>query len=288
MTKNIAISLLFSVATVVLLGYIWFGQTAQRLEATGLRQEAQQIEFGQRNYEQYCASCHGLAGEGAGPVFSAPALNNLQQIKGPGTQGYEADNGVLAKYGSLRNYIEFTIAYGIRGTQMPAWKAQGMRDDQVEAIAAYVMSMQGGAVTEAALDTANTWKQTEIANQPPTPTPEVSFDTEEQRVGYDAFNLYCASCHSTSTEPLVGPGLAGLFGPEGTVAYGTVLPNGKEVNEANVAEWIRVGGGGEGGPDAQDAPPGLEEYPAMPAMEGVVNDDQIAAIIEYLKLLERE
>ena len=55
MTKNIAISLLFTVATVALLGFIWFGQTNARLNATNARQEATQLEFGQRNYEQYCA-----------------------------------------------------------------------------------------------------------------------------------------------------------------------------------------------------------------------------------------
>ena len=124
MTKNIAVSLLFSLATIALLGYIWFGQTTQRLEATNNREVAQRLEFGQRNYEQYCATCHGLAGEGGGarPDLGAPALSTLQTLKGPGTAAYTDTNGIQKKYGSLLNYVEATIANGIRGTAMPAWK----------------------------------------------------------------------------------------------------------------------------------------------------------------------
>ena len=32
------------------------------------------------------------------------------------------------------------------------------------------------------------------------------------------------------------------FGPDGTKAYGTILPNGKPVNDADVLEWIKNGG----------------------------------------------
>ena len=39
-------------------------------------------------------------------------------------------------------------------------------------------------------------------------------------------------------QKLVGPGLGGLFQPEGTAAFGTKLPNGKDVTEENVHEWI--------------------------------------------------
>src|SRR5690349_15030736 len=97
MTKNIAISLFFTLATIALLGYIWFGQTSQRLAATNARQDAVQLEFGQRNYEQYCATCHGLAGGGNMPAttaFGAPALNTLQGRKGPGTAAYTSTNGI--------------------------------------------------------------------------------------------------------------------------------------------------------------------------------------------------
>ncbi|HYF66460.1 MAG TPA: c-type cytochrome [Herpetosiphonaceae bacterium] len=291
MTKNIAISLLFTVATVALLGYIWFGQTSDRLVATTQRQDAQQLEFGQRNYEQYCAACHGLAGEGAGPQLkSAPPLNSLQTGKGPGTEAFTTTNGIQKKYGSLRNYVEAMITNGIRGTAMPAWKQQGMRDDQIRAIAAYVMAMQGGAVSPVAKSVAAEWNATETAKIPtPVATPEPPLDDPQANAGRDLFRgRGCVGCHNVTDKPAVGPGLAGLFTPEGTVAYGTVLPNGEEVNDATVLEWIKVGGGGPGvGPDANDSPTGGGEYGPMPAQAGVVNDEEIGQIIAYLKTLTR-
>jgi cytochrome c oxidase cbb3-type subunit 3 len=289
MTKNIAISLLFTVATVALLGYIWFGQTGARLEATNARQDAQQLQFGQRNYEQYCAACHGLAGDGAGPQNkAAPALNTLQVRSGPGTEAFTTTNGIQKKYGSLRNYVEAMIANGIRGTAMPAWKLQGMRDDQIQAIAAYVMSMQGGAVSPVAATVAAEWNATETAKIPTAvATAEPPLDDPVADAGRGVFRAKgCTGCHNVSDKPLVGPGLAGLFSPEGTLAYGTVLPNGKEVNDANVLEWIKAGGGGPGvGPKSNDAPAGGTEYGMMPPQ--AVSDEEIGQLIAYLKTLTR-
>ncbi|HEY1014988.1 MAG TPA: c-type cytochrome [Herpetosiphonaceae bacterium] len=279
MTKNIAISLFFTLATVALLGYIWFGQTAERLVATNARQEALQLEFGQRNYEQYCASCHGLAGGGGMPptvAFGAPSLNDLQGRKGPGTAAYTSTNGIQKKYGSLRNYVEYTIANGVRDTAMPAWKANGMRDDQVKAIAAYVISMQGGSLTEAALANGDSYKQTAQAVAPTvasTPVPT------EIAAGAEAF-MGCRGCHTTTTDALSGPGLAGLFGA-GTKAYGKTLPNGKEVNTANVREWIIQGGGGPGvGPEPLDG----SNFPPMLPKGGLpITDEQVDEIVKFLE-----
>lgn len=285
MTKNIATALLFSLATIVMLGYIWFVQTEPRLVATNNRTVARELEFGQRNYEQYCASCHGLAGEGGGPTFAgAPPLNNLQDTKGPGTTAYTDTNGIQKKYGTLRNYIEARISAGVPGTLMPAWKGL-MRDDQIRAVAAYLMSMQGGAVTADAKAVAGEWKQTEIAKLPPSPTPsEPPLDDPVANEGRAVFRSVCAGCHGVGEAKIVGPGLAGLFGPDGTAAYGPVLPNGEAVTDASVAEWIKVGGGGPGvGPEPLDG----EDYTPMGGMAAAVNDEQIAQIIAYLKTLER-
>lgn len=284
MSKNIAVSLLFTVATIALLGYIWLGQTQQRLEVTNLRQKAQQLEFGQRNYEQYCASCHGLAGEGGGPSLrSAPSLVDLQTRIGAESKVYTDTYGVQKKYGTLHNYVEAIIAQGKPGTAMPAWKQQGMRDDQVRAIAAYVMSMQGGAVSPVALESSKVWAATTEAGLPPTATPsEPPPDDPAAAAGLQTFNTFCQSCHSKTADKLVGPGLLGLFSANGTVAYGTVLPNGKEVNDANVAEWIKIGGGGPGvGPEPKDG----QNYTLMPGFPNL-SDQQIAELIAYLKLLQ--
>jgi cytochrome c len=85
----------------------------------------------------------------------------------------------------------------------------------------------------------------------------------------------CAGCHSTSTNTLLGPGLAGLFSVEGPtlpdgVDYKGLLPNGKERSEANIAEWIRTGGSGS-----------IGVMPPMP-----LTNEQMADLMAYLRTLE--
>lgn len=281
MTKNIAISLFFTLATVALLGYIWFGQTAQRLVATNARQDALQLEFGQRNYEQYCASCHGLAGGGNMPptvAFGAPPLNDLQARKGPNTAAYTSTNGIQKKYGSLRNYVESIIANGVRDTAMPAWKANGMRDDQIQAIAAYVISMQGNTLTAAALENDTSYQQTAKALAPTPATTAVPLDIAAGEAAFAG----CRGCHTLTTDSLSGPGLGGLFG-SGTKAYGKLLPNGKEVNADTVREWIIQGGGGAGvGPEPLDG----SSYPPMLPKGGLpISDDEVDEIVKFLEVV---
>jgi cytochrome c len=94
--------------------------------------------------------------------------------------------------------------------------------------------------------------------------------------GRQIFQNRCTHCHSTGTEVKVGPGLAGLFSPGGPALPGGIeyeggLPNGKEISEANVAEWIREGGSGLIG--------------TMPGQ--FLSDTQLADLIAYLKTLKR-
>lgn len=90
-------------------------------------------------------------------------------------------------------------------------------------------------------------------------------------------NLFipCSGCHSTSTEVLLGPGLAGLFSAQGPVLpegvdYNGLLPNGKERSEENVAEWIRNGGAGSIG--------------YMPPHN--LDDQQMADLLAFLRTLK--
>jgi cytochrome c len=60
----------------------------------------------------------------------------------------------------------------------------------------------------------------------------------------------CAACHATTTEQLVGPGLAGVMDQAGpthatSVSYAGRLPNGQPRTEEQLAAWIRSGGSGE-------------------------------------------
>jgi mono/diheme cytochrome c family protein len=73
----------------------------------------------------------------------APQINNL-----PNTLGTRLDGptGIVAKYGTIRNFVESTITSGVRGTAMPRWSARlggPLRDDQIKNIAAYVQNCCG-------------------------------------------------------------------------------------------------------------------------------------------------
>ncbi len=82
-------------------------------------------------------------------------------------------------------------------------------------------------------------------------------------------NSGCAGCHSTGSDQIVGPGLAGLF--QGQGPYGENLPNGKPITDENVMEWIKVGGVGD-----------IGQMPGNPTL----TDEQLADLVAYLRTLE--
>lgn len=86
----------------------------------------------------------------------------------------------------------------------------------------------------------------------------------------------CVACHSTGTNKMVGPGLAGAMttaGPTHTdpVDYNGNLPNGQPRTEENIAAWIRSGGEGKVG-----------------IMSGrPVEDADMADLLAYLRTLKK-
>jgi cytochrome c len=88
--------------------------------------------------------------------------------------------------------------------------------------------------------------------------------------GKDVFETSgCTACHATTDEKLVGPGLQGVLAGQGE--YGSNLPNGKPINDENVAEWIRTGGTGQIG--------NMPSYPDL-------TPEQIGDLVAYLKTLQ--
>ncbi len=159
---------------------------------------------------------------------------------------------------------------------MPAFGAQGtLREDQIRNIASYILSWNG-QLPQAAIQTAN-----RIATeQAPTPEPFV----DPVRQGELVFDQKgCAGCHNMNDEVKVGPGLGGLFQPEGTAAFGTELPNGKEVTEENVREWIELGS--LGFPENFPAEDGTD-FPPMPGIE--LSDEEWENLLVWLKAHNRD
>lgn len=278
MTRNILIATIFSLATAILLGFVFVNESGRLPKATAAI-SAEQIERGARDYEQYCASCHGLAGQG-NVQFAAPQLNNIvaryTTTDAGGTAPFDAPNGIKEKYGTIRNYIEATLYSGIRGAPMPAFGATGtMRQDQIENVTSYVLSWNNNvppaAVTSAAL-----------AATASAPTPDPNANPVSQ--GELVFNSRgCNACHSMADNKLVGPGLGGLFQEGGTAAYGEQLPNGEEINDETVKDWILKGTAGF--PNHIDPLDG-ETYPPMPPVQ--VSDDDYANLLVWLKAHNRD
>lgn len=89
-------------------------------------------------------------------------------------------------------------------------------------------------------------------------------------------NSACSSCHTITTEQLVGPGLAGVMTTEGPthpegVSYNGNLPNGQPRTDENVATWIKEGGQGQIG--------------VMPAQ--AVSDADMPDLLAYLHSLTK-
>lgn len=288
MTRNLTIATLFLLASTLLLGFIWVRENSV-LTQREQRFNGALVSRGARDYEQYCASCHGLTGEG-GVANGAPQINNL-----PNTLGERLDGptGIVAKYGTPLNFVEATITSGVRGTAMPRWSARlggPLRDDQIANIATYVSSWWGPEGSTApnisadAAVAAAAYKQAQqaaaSAGAPDTPAGR----------GSAIFTANCASCHNLTSKDsgVPAPGLGGLFGPDGTAAYAKKLPNGKDVSVENWIEWIKKGGAAFASQAIEPASGfGPYQIVAMPAFPQFT-DAQIADLLAFLSTHDRD
>jgi mono/diheme cytochrome c family protein len=290
MTRNLAIATFFLLFSTVLLGYIWVRENSM-LNARIDRFDGALLTRGARDYEQYCSGCHGLTGEG-GVANGAPQINNLpttlqaqSRIEGP--------TGILAKYGTVRNFVQATITSGVRGTAMPRWSSRlggPLRDDQIADIAAYISNWwgpEGGNpnISNDAVQAAVTFKATAQAAA----LASASADTPVAR-GQAIFAANCASCHNLNDKDsgVPAPGLGGLFGPDGTAAFGATLPNGKPVSAPDFLEWVKKGGAAFA---AQEVKPSAGHGPyilaAMPPFETVLKEDQLNDLLAFISSHDR-
>jgi len=291
MTRNLTLATLFMLGATLLLGFIWVRENFV-LEQRGERFQGALEARGARDYEQYCASCHGLTGEG-GVRNGAPQINNLPTtLQAAGR--LDGPTGIIAKYGTVLNFAQATITSGVRGTAMPRWSARlggPLRDDQIRDIASYIQGWWAAPGTTSANLSADAaaaaaaYKKSEqekdlAANPNATPAER----------GQIIFAGQCASCHNLTDKDsaIPAPGLGGLFGPEGTAAFGTVLPNTKPVTPPNWVEWVKQGSAAfKNGPQAPVAsghgpynPDGMPGFPTF-------TDEQLSYLLAYLSTFDR-
>jgi cytochrome c oxidase cbb3-type subunit 3 len=169
---------------------------------------------------------------------------------------------------------------------MPAFGAQGiLRDDQIENITSYVLSWSSPITTTdygyEGLPTGVAARSDEEATaNAPTPDPNAN----PVDAGGLVFQSNCSSCHNINSEGKTGPGLGGLFSPEGTAAFGTTLPNGQPVSEDNVKAWIK--GGSAGFPENINDLTG-KDWPPMPGFPQL-SDEQLNNLVVWLRVHDRD
>ncbi|NJN16355.1 MAG: cytochrome c oxidase subunit II [Oscillochloris sp.] len=233
------------------------------------------VQAGQQLFANLgCASCHRDDGAGQGP--------SLQGIFGE-TQALADGSAVVVDENYLRQSILNPMSQVVAGYNpiMPAYDGQ-VSDDQLNQLIAYIKSLSGimpetseGAVGPTAIPEP-TAAVAATAGPATTEGPATGGDTgainaDLAAEGEQIFaNLGCASCHRDDGAG-IGPGLVGLFGESRPLADGgSVVADEAYIRESILNSTAKV----------------AEGYsPIMPPYQGQVNDDQLAALVEYIKSL---
>ena len=146
----------------------------------------QDVEQGRIEYQNACAACHGVNLEGG----SAPHPDPDVEAAWPAPR---LDN-IVARYDDseivddVYDFIVETVRFGRPGTPMQGFsEATGgaLNDQQLEAMATYILSIQTGELPEA--------------------------EAFVGASGDDIFQANCARCHGEDAQGFVGPQLVNVF-----------------------------------------------------------------------------
>jgi mono/diheme cytochrome c family protein len=199
---EIIISTVLLAATAIILIVLGLNEN-DRMQEFERHQEAQTIEVGAELFEINCRGCHGLRGEGIPGL--APPLNDAhfftRRLEEVGWQGTLGDYTV-ATISTGRQISTRPEQYpGAGKPAMPSWSESfggPLRDDQIEALAAFILNWEATALGEAELTVLPT----------PTPSAEQSDDPIVRGQNVYATNG-CGACHAIDgiSVGAVGPGL---------------------------------------------------------------------------------
>lgn len=221
-------------------------------------------------YLENCSPCHGLEGQGV----IGPALRNSQYVQAAGDQA-----------------IFTTIANGLPGTQMPAWRqANGgpLADTQISNVVAFLHTLQG--VPPLPTSTPVPPAPTETPLPPGAPTPEPARPSLPGKPGPAAtlagdatrgraeFGLYCAVCHGPEgVQGNPNPGSDDGVVPALNPIDPTIANPDPKVFAANVDLFIEHG----------SVPAGPNPLLMMPSFgdSKMLTEQQIADLIAYVMSL---
>ncbi len=185
----------------------------QRLADYELQQGAAQIEFGAGVFEANCTRCHGSSAQGIPGL--APSLRDTafftERIDDVGWEGGLL--GYIVSVVSTGRQVSTRPSEYVGGGSpaMPTWsdKFDGpLRDDQIRAVAAYIMNFEAYAIGEAPI---------------PVPLSPLVDETDPVALGLAAFNAAgCVACHTVSgiSAGTVGPILDGIASRAGSTVSG--------------------------------------------------------------------
>jgi len=231
-----------------------------------------------------CVGCHRMDGTGQGP--------SLQGIFGE-QQAIEGGESVVVDENYIRNSILNPQAQIVAGYPpiMPSYEGQ-LSDDQLNQLVAYVKSLTDGATEGGDGATGGEGEQPtaaptgEAGGAEPTAAPtgqaggqgsgqgdsvSTTFDAALATRGETLFSqLGCIGCHRNDGNG-VGPSLQGIYNQQETLADGSeVVADEAYIRESIVNSTAKV----------------VEGYqPVMPSYGGQVNDDDLDALVEYVKSL---
>lgn len=136
---------------------------------------------GERVYERYCATCHGITGDGNGPTAYRYPEYQPRDLTSGNYRFRTTASGYLPTPADLAR----TIRVGLPGTSMPAW--QGLLDDRAIAdVVTYIQTLSPLFAEEAEFDV-------EIAGIPTSVPPPTLEGLERGRDTY--LLMRCWVCH---------------------------------------------------------------------------------------------
>lgn len=310
-TRALALAALafMMVVFIVLSAFSFLGSRGQ-VTPDAFSYASHQAVEGKRVFQAYnCMGCHTIVGNGAyfgpdltdiykkaGPAWLAAFLPSAStwpteaavrtQLVNPDAQADTGGHDIEQYFAAYPGASERVERRGGGATFMPTLPITAQQSAELIAFFKYTSAMntegwppepkvdgltfpQAKRATNAA--GARTSATAAVASTATAPTTAA---VAPQALGAELVKSYgCVSCHATDASRLVGPGWGGLFGSQATLADGSTVT----VDEAYLRESILD-------PNAQVA----EGFPAgvMPAYKGVMSDDELEAVVAYIRSLE--
>lgn len=227
---KIGLGILAVLAAIVIVFFQLFIEPA-RMEAQTNNWAGRSVQTGAEIYANNCSSCHGIDGKGLPGV--APALHSKYFF----TQRL-AD---IDYTGSLKSYVEGTVAAGRPSKQvsqwaqkMPTWGQRyggPLRDDQVAAVANFVLNWESDALKQGTPDNPDPWQFFEDAPSKAPAEGEAAAAATPEPTGPQPpevlfVSMGCIGCHNIN-EPqtdqsrgVIAPNLGNLPEVAGSIVPG--------------------------------------------------------------------